>query len=178
MSTTSSLRSSSRPPRLSRCVRSGFDVYLRPKDLVEKVADLHFLALSSSRCGTHRPHPFQASSGSFRLPRWSPCDHFGFMPTVDSELCSFTFQVQAQLDLLWYPLRTKSYKNVFQLLPEELVEKVSTLHFPSFVRNTQIPSVPSLETLELRPWRNKTPRGSSSSAASAHFADFVSPTMD
>ena len=46
------------------------------KDLVEKVAYLHFLSLSSSRCGTHRPHPFQASSGSFRLPRWSPCDHF------------------------------------------------------------------------------------------------------
>ena len=45
---------------------------------------------------------------------------------MNSGLCSFTFQVQAQLDLLWNPLRTKSYKNVFQLLPEELVEKVST----------------------------------------------------
>ena len=46
-------------------------------------------------------------------------------------LCSFTFQVQAQLDLLWNPLRTRSCKNVFQLLPEELVEKVSTWHLPS-----------------------------------------------
>ena len=50
---------------------------------------------------------------------------------MNSGLCSFTFQVQAQLDLLWNPLRTKSYKNVFQLLPEELVEKVSTWHLPS-----------------------------------------------
>ena len=47
-------------------------------------------------------------------------------------LCSFTVQVQAQLVLLWNPLRTKSYKNVFQLLQEELVEKVTTWHFPSF----------------------------------------------
>ena len=42
-------------------------------------------------------------------------------------LCSFTFQVQAQLDLLW----TKAYKNDFQLLPEELDEKVATWHLPS-----------------------------------------------
>ena len=39
-------------------------------------------------------------------------------------LCSFTVQVQAQLDLLW---------NVFQLLPEELDEKVATWHLPSLV---------------------------------------------
>ena len=50
---------------------------------------------------------------------------------MNSGLCSFTFQVQTQLDLLWNPLRTKSYKNVFQLFPEELVEKVSTWHLPS-----------------------------------------------
>ena len=53
----------SRPHRLSRD-RAGFDVYLEPKDLDEKLADLDFLGLSRSRCGTHRPHPFQASSGS------------------------------------------------------------------------------------------------------------------
>ena len=55
------------------------------------------------------------------------------MPTTNSGLmlCSFTFQVQAQVDLLWNPTRTKSYKNDFQLLLEELVEKVSTLHLPS-----------------------------------------------
>ena len=46
-------------------------------------------------------------------------------------LYSFTVQVQAQLDLLRNPTRTKSYKNDFQLLPEELVEKVSTWHLPS-----------------------------------------------
>ena len=57
---------------------------------------------------------------------------------------------------------------------------------PSLLRNTQIPPVPRFVTLsrvstsaiELRPRRNKTPLGSSSSAASAHFADCVSPTMD
>ena len=75
-------------------------------------------------------------------------------------LCSFTVQVQAQLDLLWILMRTK--KNVFQLLQEELVEKVATWHLPSSVwvspsllSITQIPSVPSFETLELRPRRNK-----------------------
>ena len=46
-------------------------------------------------------------------------------------LYSFTFQVQAQLDLLWNLTMTKTYKNDFQLLPEELVEKVSTWHLPS-----------------------------------------------
>ena len=45
-------------------------------------------------------------------------------------LCSFTVQVQAQLDLLWNLTRTN--KNVFQLLPEELDEKVATWHLPSF----------------------------------------------
>ena len=85
------LRQASEDRRLSRCDRAGFDVYLEPEDLDEKVADLHFLALSSSRCGTHRPHPFLASSGSIRLPRWSPCDRVGFRPTVNSGLCSFTF---------------------------------------------------------------------------------------
>ena len=52
-------------------------------------------------------------------------------------LYSFTFQVQAQLDLLWNPTRTKSHKNVFQLLPEELVEKVSTWHLPSLTVFTE-----------------------------------------
>ena len=132
-STTSSLRSPSRPPLWSQCDRAGFDVYLEPKDLDEKVADLHFLAPSSTLFGTHRLHPYQASSGSIRLPRWSLCDRVGFMPTTNSGLmlCSFTFQVQAQLDFLWNPTRTKSYKNDFQLLLEELVEKVSKLHLPS-----------------------------------------------
>ena len=49
-STTSSLRRSSRPPRWSRCDRAGFDVYLGPKDLDEKVAELHF---PTPRGGTH-----------------------------------------------------------------------------------------------------------------------------
>ena len=44
-------------------------------------------------------------------------------------LCSFTVQVQAQLDLLWNLTRTNKY--VFQLLQEELVEKVATWHLPS-----------------------------------------------
>ena len=44
-------------------------------------------------------------------------------------LCSFTVQVQAQLDLLWNLTRTN--KNIFQLLPEELDEKVATWHLPS-----------------------------------------------
>ena len=43
---------------------------------------------------------------------------------MNSGLCSFTFQAQTQLNLLWNPLRT-------QLFPEELVEKVSTWHLPS-----------------------------------------------
>ena len=63
-------------------VCAGFDVYLEPEDLDEKVADLHFLALSNTRCGTHCPHPYQASSGSIRLPRLSPCDRVGFRPTA------------------------------------------------------------------------------------------------
>ena len=46
-------------------------------------------------------------------------------------LCSFTIQVQAQLVLLWNLTRTNTYKNDFQLLPEELDEKVATLHLPS-----------------------------------------------
>ena len=46
-------------------------------------------------------------------------------------LCSFTVQVQAQLDLLWNLTRTNTYKNDFQLLPEELDEKVATWHLPS-----------------------------------------------
>ena len=54
------------------------------------------------------------------------------MPSTNSglTLCSFTVQVQAQLDLLWNLTRTN--KNVFQLLPEELDEKVATWHLPSF----------------------------------------------
>ena len=48
-------------------------------------------------------------------------------------LCSFTFQVQAQLDLLWNLTMTKAYKNDFQLLPEELDEKVCDMA-PSFTR--------------------------------------------
>ena len=117
-STTSSLRRPSRLPRWSRCDRAGFDVYLEPKDLDEKVADLHFLAPSSSLCGTHRLHPYQASSGPIRLPRWSPCDRVGFIPTTNSGLmlCSFTVQVQAQLDLLWNLTRTNTYKNRFPAL--------------------------------------------------------------
>ena len=132
-STTSSPRRPSRHPRWSRCDRSGFDVFLEPKDLDENVADLHFLAISKTRCGTHCPHPYQASSGSIRLPRWSPCDRVGFRPTANSGLMlsSFTFQVQAQLDLLWNPTRTKAYKNDFKLFPEELDEKVATWHLPS-----------------------------------------------
>ena len=69
-------------------------------------------------------------------------------------LCSFTIQVHAQLDLLWNPTRTNTYKNDFQLLPEELDEKVSTWHLPSFgagltvfTQEHVIPSVPRLETL-------------------------------
>ena len=46
-------------------------------------------------------------------------------------LCSFTVQVQAQLVLLWNLTRTKAYKIDFQLLPEELDEKVATWHLPS-----------------------------------------------
>ena len=47
------------------------------KTSMKKVADLHFLTLSSTRCGTHRPQPYQASSGSIRLPRWSLYDRVG-----------------------------------------------------------------------------------------------------
>ena len=47
-------------------------------------------------------------------------------------LCSFTVQVQAQLDLLWNLLSTNTYKNDFQLLPEDLDEKVATWHLSSF----------------------------------------------
>ena len=156
-STTSNLRRLSRPPRWSQCDRAGFDVYLEPKDLDEKVADLHFLALSNTRCGTHGPHPYQASSGSICLPRWSPCDRVGFRPTANSGLmlCSFTLQVQAQLDLLRNPTRTKSYKNDFQLLPED-ARRESVDMAPSFTRcgahrvysgTRSFPSVPRLKTL-------------------------------
>ena len=51
---------------------------------------------------------------------------------MNSGLCSFTFQMQTQLDLLRNLSRTNTYKNDFQLLPEELDEKVATLHLPSF----------------------------------------------
>ena len=51
---------------------------------------------------------------------------------MNSGLCSFTFQVQTPLDLLRNLSRTNTYKNDFQLLPEELDEKVTTLHLPPF----------------------------------------------
>ena len=114
---------------------------------------LHFPILGAELTG---PHPFQASSGSIRLPRLSPCDRVGFLPTANSGLMlySFTLQVQAQLDLLRNPTRTKSYKNDFQLLPEELVRKCrhgTFLHSvrgsPCLLRNTQFPPVPRLKTL-------------------------------
>ena len=159
-STTSSLRRSSRPPRWSRCDRAGFDIYLEPKDLDEKVADLHFLALSSTRCRTHCPHPYQASSGSIRLPRWSPCDRAGFRPTANSGLmlCSFTFQVQAQLDLFPSSCQKRSTRKWRHGTFLHSVRGSSSL-----LRNTQIPSVLRLETLsrvsttaiELRPRRNQ-----------------------
>ena len=47
-------------------------------------------------------------------------------------LCSFTIQVQTQLDLLWNLTRTNTYKNDFQLLPEELDEKVAIWHLSLF----------------------------------------------
>ena len=45
--TTSSFRRSSRLPRWSQCDRAVFDVYLVPKGLDEKVAELHFPLLGA-----------------------------------------------------------------------------------------------------------------------------------
>merc|ERR1712100_247742 len=45
--------------------------------------------------------------------------------------CSFTNQVQAQLDILKNWKETKAYKNEVYLLPKDLDEKVARLHLPA-----------------------------------------------
>merc|ERR1712167_548528 len=49
--------------------------------------------------------------------------------------CSFTNQVQAQLDLLNNTNVTKAYRNDVYLLPKELDEKVARLHLPALGAN-------------------------------------------
>ena len=82
--------------------------------------------------GRQEGRQHQASSGSPRLSRWSRRESVGFKPTSEfrlrychpsfERLCSFRYQVLAQLDLL------TTYKYIVTL-PKELDEKVASLEF-------------------------------------------------
>ena len=86
-----------------------YGVYLLPKQLDEKVAELHFPALGAALTVFAREHPSS------------------FLPDV----VVFHEPVLLQLDLLTYSNDTTAYKDEVYLFSKELDEEVAKLHIPA-----------------------------------------------
>ena len=86
-----------------------YGVYLLPKQLDEKVKELHFSALGAALTVFAQEHP-----SSFLL-----------------DVVVFHEPVLLQLDLLTYSNDTTAYKDEVYLFSKELDEEVAKLHIPA-----------------------------------------------